>query len=57
MAGHGRLERIGVEGTGTYGAALTRQLRATADVQVVEVDRPDRSARRAHGKSDPLDAY
>jgi len=57
MAGHGRLERIGVEGTGTYGAALTRQLRATADVQVVEVDRPDRKARRAHGKSDPLDAY
>jgi len=57
MAGHGQLERIGVEGTGTYGAALTRQLRATADVQVVEVDRPDRKARRAHGKSDPLDAY
>lgn len=56
MAGHGRLERVGVEGTGTYGAALTRQLRA-ADVQVVEVDRPDRKARRAHGKSDPLDAY
>ncbi len=57
MAGHGQLERIEVEGTGTYGAALTRQLRATADVQVVEVDRPDRKARRAHGKSDPLDAY
>jgi len=49
MAGHGRLERIGVEETGTYGAALTRQLRATAGVQVVEVDRPDRKARRAHG--------
>jgi len=56
MAGHGRLERIGVEGTGTYGAALTRQLRA-AGVQVVGVDRPDRKARQAHGKSDPLDAY
>src|SRR4029453_13305617 len=24
---------------------------------VIEVDRPDRRARRAHGKSDPLDAY
>jgi transposase len=24
---------------------------------IVEVDRPDRRARRAHGKSDPLDAY
>jgi transposase len=56
MAGHGQLERVGIEGTGTYGAALTRQLRA-AGVQVVEVDRPDRKARRAHGKSDPLDAY
>jgi transposase len=52
----GHLERVGVEGTGTYGAGLTRQLRA-AGVTVVEVDRPDRKARRAQGKSDPLDAY
>jgi len=52
----GHLERVGVEGTGTYGAGLTRQLRA-AGVTVVEVDRPDRKARRAKGKSDPLDAY
>jgi len=56
MASHGPLERVGVEGTGTYGAELSRQLRA-AEVQVVEVDRPDRRARRAQGKSDPLDAY
>jgi len=28
-----------------------------ANVTVVEVDRPDRRARRANGKSDPLDAY
>lgn len=53
---HGRLERVGVEGTGAYGAALTRYLRA-AGVLVLEVDRPDRKARRAKGKSDPLDAY
>ena len=52
----GHLERVGVEGTGTYGAGLTRQLRTTG-VTVVEVDRPDRKARRAQGKSDPLDAY
>jgi len=52
----GRLERVGVEGTGAYGAALTRHLRAQ-DITVVEVDRPDRKARRAQGKSDPLDAY
>ena len=56
LRGHGPLERVGVEGTGTYGAALSRHLRA-ADVEVVEVDRPDRKARRAKGKSDPLDAY
>ncbi len=56
LGGYGHLERVGVEGTGTYGAGLTRQLRA-AGVTVVDVDRPDRKARRAKGKSDPLDAY
>lgn len=45
-----------MEGSGAYGAALTRHLRAES-ITVVEVDRPDRKARRAHGKSDPLDAY
>ena len=53
---HGTLETIGVEGTGTYGAGLARYLR-TIGLTVVEVDRPDRKSRRAHGKSDPLDAY
>ena len=57
LRGHdGTLERVGVEGTGAYGAALTRHLRAE-QMLVVEVDRPDRKARRANGKSDPLDAY
>ena len=51
----GHLERVGVEGTGTYGAGLTRQLRA-AGVTVVEFTPPDHQARRAKGKSDPLDA-
>jgi transposase len=45
----------GVEGTGSYGAALARFLVANDQV-VVEVNRPDRQARRRHGKSDPLDA-
>jgi transposase len=44
-----------VEGTGTYGAGLTRFVRAYG-LQVVEVNRPDRSTRRRHGKSDPIDA-
>lgn len=52
LQGYGHLERVGVEGTGTYGAGLTRQLRA-AGVIVVEVDRPDRKARRAKGKVRP----
>ncbi len=46
---------IGVEGTGSYGAGLTRYLSA-ADVRVVEVDRADRQERHRNGKSDPLDA-
>jgi len=44
-----------VEGTGSYGAALARFLAAHGQV-VLEVNRPDRQARRGHGKSDPLDA-
>lgn len=53
---HGDLDRVGVEGTGSYGAGLGRYLRRQG-VTVVEVDRPDRKARRQKGKSDPLDAY
>jgi transposase len=56
LASFGTLVRVGVEGTGAYGAALTRYLRSEG-VQVVEVDRPDRQTRRAKGKSDPIDAY
>jgi transposase len=51
----GILQRAGVEGTGSYGAALTRYLRRH-DISVVEVNRPDRAARRRHGKTDAVDA-
>ena len=51
----GTLERVGVEGTGAYGAGLARFLR-TMGVAVIEVGRPNRQARRAHGKSDSIDA-
>lgn len=57
LRSYGQLQRVGVEGTGTYGAGLTRHLRVAGVPVVVEVDRPDRKARRAKGKSDPLDAY
>jgi transposase len=56
LRGYGRLVRVGVEGTGAYGAGLLRHLRAE-QVPVVEVDRPDRRTRRRQGKSDPIDAY
>jgi len=55
LAGFGELVRVGVEGTGAYGAGLARFLR-TRDVTVIEVDRPNRQARRRQGKSDTIDA-
>jgi transposase len=51
----GPLEQVGVEGTSSYGAGLTRCLQQ-AGVVVVEVDRPNRQKRRRVGKSDTLDA-
>lgn len=56
VTGHGRLQAVGIEGTGAYGAELARHL-ADAGVTVIEVDRPDRKTRRTKGKSDPIDAY
>ncbi len=53
--GFGPIVKVGVEGTGAYGAGLARWLRCRGD-EVIEVDRPDRRLRRAQGKSDPIDA-
>ena len=55
LRSQGRVVKVGVEGTGTYGAGLARYL-ADEGVELVEVDRPDRKTRRAKGKSDPIDA-
>jgi transposase len=52
----GTVAIAGVEGTSSYGVGLTRVLQA-AGIEVAEVSRPDRAARRRQGKSDPLDAY
>lgn len=52
---HGHVELVGVEGTGSYGAGLSRVLRQ-AGCTVAEVNRPDRQARRSRGKSDTVDA-
>jgi transposase len=51
----GDVRRVGVEGTGSYGAGVTRHL-IDAGIEVLEVDRPDRSERRRKGKDDDLDA-
>ncbi|HEY2763686.1 MAG TPA: IS110 family transposase [Pseudonocardiaceae bacterium] len=52
---HGCLRRAGVEGTSSHGTALNRHL-ARNGVQVIEVNRPDRAARRRRGKNDAIDA-
>jgi len=49
---HGEVEAWGVEGTGSYGAALSRFLREAGQV-VIEVTRPDRAARRHRGSPTP----
>jgi transposase len=51
----GSPSRIGVEGTGAYGAGLSRYLQSLGLV-VIEVDRTNRQVRRMQGKSDPVDA-
>jgi transposase len=51
----GTVVKVGVEGTGSYGAPLARHLRR-AGVAVFEVDRPNRPERRRKGKTDTVDA-
>jgi len=55
LVGFGPVEAVGVEGTGSYGAALARHLTRN-QVMVVEVGRPNRQVRRRHGKTDVVDA-
>jgi transposase len=55
MNSFGEVAKVGVEGTGAYGAGLTRYLQSQG-LRVVDVDRPDRQARRRRGKSDTVDA-
>lgn len=51
----GELDPVGIESTGSYGAGLTRFL-VRQGVSVIEVNCPDRRARRFNGKDDPTDA-
>ncbi len=55
MASHGTIHAVGIEGTGSYGAGLARDLSAHG-INVREVPCPTRRSRRQSGKSDPQDA-
>ncbi|MCP3975341.1 MAG: IS110 family transposase, partial [bacterium] len=52
---HSPLRVWAIEGTGGYGTGLARHLIELGEV-VIELDRPNRPARRQGAKSDPLDA-
>lgn len=52
---HGRLEKVGVECSGSYGAGLTRYLQACG-ITVVEVNRPHIHTQSRRGKTDAIDA-
>ncbi|MGI4807435.1 MAG: IS110 family transposase [Janthinobacterium lividum] len=51
----GAVQAFGIEGTGSYGAGLSRFLRERGH-NVVEVNRPNRQLRHQKGKSDAVDA-
>jgi transposase len=55
MRSFGQVAQVGVEGTGSCGAGLARYL-ARQGVVVLEVNRPNRQARRRRGKSGTTDA-
>lgn len=51
----GEVARVGIEGSGSYGAGLSRFLRSE-DIQVLEVNRVSRRHRSRRGKYDAADA-
>ena len=51
----GPIDRAGIEGTGSFGANLSRHL-TDRGIECFEVNRPNRQHRRRHGKSDVADA-
>ena len=55
LVSFGAVTLVGVEGTGSWGVGLARFFH-DHDVEMVEVDRPNRQKRRKVGKSDAIDA-
>lgn len=56
VAAYPRVDKIGIECTGSYGAGITREFTA-AGYTVIEVNRPNSFDRRRQGKTDQFDAY
>lgn len=52
----GELDRLGVEGSGGYGAGLCAFAQSKG-IDVIEVSWPDKAERRRRGKNDQMDAY
>ena len=55
LSSFGQVKRVGVEGTGSWGAGLSRFL-GHVGIDVIEVNCSNRQNRRRKGKSDPTDA-
>lgn len=55
LVSFGQIAAVGVESTGSYGAALTRSL-LEQGCRVIEVNRPHRRLRARRGKDDAIDA-
>lgn len=55
LRSHGRPDQVGIEGSGSYGAGLTRYLQASG-ISVVEVNRPHTYTAARRGKTDAIDA-
>ena len=52
----GTITGMGIEQTGTYGAALARAARRAGVADLVEINQPSRGVRATKGKTDALDA-
>jgi len=55
MSSFGKVSRVGIEWSGTYGLGLLHYMQ-TSGIDVLEVAAPDKSDRRIWGKDDTLDA-
>lgn len=56
VSSHGIIDRIGIEGTGSWGPGRLTLFCLSHGLVLLDVDRPDRRSRRANGKTDEIDA-